>query len=82
MPGWPRIPPEHIAFIRRITTDQPSWGGSDPEELAIKLAIWHSTSTIRPYVVRRREPTGGCPAGDTAARAAFRTARPSRAASR
>ena len=25
-PGRPRIPAEHIAFIRRISTEQPGWG--------------------------------------------------------
>ncbi len=25
-PGRPRIPPEHIAFIRRMSRDHPTWG--------------------------------------------------------
>ena len=59
-PGWPRIPAEHIALIRRISSDQPGWGEDRiAEELAIKLGVRHSTSTIRRYMVRRREPTGG-----------------------
>jgi len=58
-PGRPRIPAEHIAFIRRISTDQPGWGEDRiAEELAIKLGIRHSTSTIRRYMVRRRGPRG------------------------
>jgi putative transposase len=92
-PGRPRIPAEHIALIRRISSDQPAWGedriadvpaalcarpsrmsaavlpvaGMRPERgpqgcaqaLATKLGIRHSTSTIRRYMVRTREPRGG-----------------------
>jgi putative transposase len=59
-PGRPRIPDEHIALIRRISSDQPGWGEDRiAEELAIKLGVYHSTSTIRRYMVRRREPRGG-----------------------
>jgi putative transposase len=59
-PGRPRIPAEHIAFIRRISTDQPGWGEDRiADELAIKLGVRHSTSTIRRYMVRRLEPRGG-----------------------
>jgi putative transposase len=59
-PGRPRIPDEHIALIRRISSDQPGWGEDRiAEELAIKLGVKHSTSTIRKYMVRRREPRGG-----------------------
>ena len=59
-PGRPRIPDEHIALIRRISRDHPEWGEDRiAEELAIKLAVKHSTSTIRKYMVRRREPRGG-----------------------
>jgi putative transposase len=59
-PGRPRIPAEHIALVRRISTDQPGWGEDRiADEPAIKLGIRHSTSTIRHYMVRRREPRGG-----------------------
>jgi hypothetical protein len=59
-PGRPRIPDEHIALIRRISSDQPEWGEDRiAEELAITLGIRHSTGTIRRYMVRRREPRGG-----------------------
>jgi len=59
-PGRPRIPAEHVAMIRRISTDQPGWGEDRiADELAIKLGIRHATSTIRRYMVRRREPRGG-----------------------
>jgi putative transposase len=59
-PGRPRIPDEHIAFIRRISSDQPGWGEDRiAEELAIKLGVKHSTSTIRRYMVSRRKPRGG-----------------------
>ncbi len=59
-PGRPRIPDEHIAFIRRISIEQPGWGEDRiAEELAIKLGVKHSTSTIRRYMVRTRGPRGG-----------------------
>jgi putative transposase len=59
-PGRPRIPAEHITLIRRISTDQPGWGEDRiADELAIKLGTRHSTSTIRRYMVRRRQPRGG-----------------------
>ena len=32
-PGRLRIPAEHIAFIRRMSTDQPAWGESQPTAL-------------------------------------------------
>jgi putative transposase len=58
-PGRPRIPDEHIAFIRRMSVDQPGWGEDRiAEELAIKLGVRHSTSTIRRYMVSRRKPRG------------------------
>ena len=59
-PGRPRIPAKHIAFIRRISSQQPGWGEDRiAEELAIKLGVKHSTSTIRRYMVNRRGPRGG-----------------------
>jgi putative transposase len=59
-PGRPRKPAEHIAFIRRISTDHPEWGEDRiAEELALKLGVTHSTSTIRKYMVRSRKPRGG-----------------------
>ena len=58
-PGRPRIPDDHIALIGRISSEQPGWGEDRiADELAIKLGIRHSTSTIRRYMVRRREPRG------------------------
>ena len=52
-PGRPRIPEDHIAFIRRISAEQPSWGEDRiAEELAIKLGVKHSTSTISPHIER------------------------------
>ena len=42
-PGRPKIPDEHIAFIRRISADHPEWGEDRiAEELAIKLGVKHS----------------------------------------
>jgi hypothetical protein len=59
-PGRPRIPDDHIALIRRISSENPQWGEDRiAEELAIKLGVRHSTSTIRKYMVRIREPRGG-----------------------
>jgi len=59
-PGRPRIPAEHIALIRRISIEQPGWGEDRiADELAIKLGVKHSTSTIRKYMVRGRPPRGG-----------------------
>jgi putative transposase len=59
-PGRPRIPGDHIALIRRISSENPEWGEDRiAEELAVKLGVRHSTSTIRKYMVRRREPRGG-----------------------
>ena len=47
-------------MIRRISSDQPGWGEDRiAEELATKLGVKHSTSTIRRYMVRRRQPRGG-----------------------
>jgi hypothetical protein len=47
-------------MIRRISSDHPGWGEDRiADELAIKLGIRHSTSTIRRYMVRRRKPRGG-----------------------
>jgi hypothetical protein len=46
-PGRPAIPNDHIALIRRISTDHPEWGEDKiAEELAVKLGVRHSTSTI------------------------------------
>jgi putative transposase len=59
-PGRPPIPMEHIASIRRISSDHPEWGEDRiAEELEIKLGVKHSTSTIRKYMVDRRKPRGG-----------------------
>jgi hypothetical protein len=44
----------------RVSVDQPGWGEDRiAEELAIKLGVKHSTSTIRRYMVRQRKPRGG-----------------------
>jgi putative transposase len=61
--GRPRIPPKHIAFIRRISGDHPEWGEDRiAEELVAKFGIRHSASTIRRYMVPRpRRPRTGQP---------------------
>jgi hypothetical protein len=47
-------------LIRRISSDHPEWGEDKiAEELAVKLGVKHSTSTIRKYMVTRREPKVG-----------------------
>jgi hypothetical protein len=54
--GRPRIPPEHRAFIRRISGDHPEWGEDKiAEEFDAKFGIHHSASTIRRYMVRRTD---------------------------
>ena len=59
-PGRPPILAEHIVFIRRISTENPDWGEDRiAEELALKLGVTHSTSTIRRYMVRSRGSRGG-----------------------
>ena len=60
-PGRPRIPRRHIEFIRRISSENPSWGEDRIAlEMKLKLGIEHSTSTIRRYMV-----DGGAPNGTT-----------------
>ena len=50
----PRIPREHIGFIKRISGDHPEWGEDKiAEELAAKFGIQHSPSTIRRYMAPR-----------------------------
>jgi putative transposase len=59
-PGRPPIPRDHIALIRRISSDHPEWGEDRiAEELELKLGVRHSTSTIRKYMVRRCRPRRG-----------------------
>jgi transposase InsO family protein len=59
-PGRPRVRDDHIAFIRRISADHPEWGEDRiAAELALKMGVTHSTSTIRRYMVRSRVPRGG-----------------------
>jgi putative transposase len=54
--GRPRIPREHIAFVRRISGDHPEWGEDKiAEEFDAKFGIHHSASTIRRYMVRRND---------------------------
>jgi len=51
----PAIPREHIAFIRRISSDHPEYGEDRIAlELEIKFGIRHSPTTIRKYMVKRR----------------------------
>ena len=53
--GRPAIPREHIAFIRRISSDHPEYGEDRIAlELEIKFGIKHSPTTIRKYMVKRR----------------------------
>jgi len=67
--GRPRIARERINFIRRMSSDHPEWGEDKiAEELAAKFGIEHSTSTIRRYMVPRRN----APRGDQTWRAFIR----------
>ena len=51
--GRPQIPREHIAFIRRISSDHPEWGEDKiAKEFDAKFGTHHSASTIRRYMVR------------------------------
>ena len=48
--GRPRIPREHRAFIRRISSNHPDWGEDKiAEELAAKFGVHHPGSTVRRY---------------------------------
>ena len=56
--GRPRIPRRYIEFIRRISSQNPSWGEDRIAlEMKLKLGIEHSTSTIRRYMVDGGPPT-------------------------
>ncbi len=58
--GRPRIPRSHIALIKRLSRENPSWGEDRiADELRLKLGIEHSTSTVRRYMSRRRSPSNG-----------------------
>jgi len=54
------IPPEHIDYIRRMSSDNPSWGEDKiNEELRVKFGVSHSSSTIRRYMTKRRPRRDG-----------------------
>jgi hypothetical protein len=58
--GRPRIPRRHIAFIKRMSEENPGWGEDRIAlELRLKLQVEHSTSIIRRYMVRSRDPRKG-----------------------
>ena len=62
--GRPRIPRSHISLIRRISSDHPEWGEDRIAlELKAKLGVEHAPSTIRPYMMTRKEDGG--PASST-----------------
>jgi hypothetical protein len=73
-PGRPRIPDDHIALIRRISSENPQWGEDKiAEELAVKLGVRHSTSgeahgTNLAEPEAAQLPPGGKPSGATAFR--------------
>ena len=58
-PGRPAIFHEHIAFIRRISSDHPESGEDRIAlELEVKFGIHHACSAVRRYMVKRRpKPT-------------------------
>ena len=50
-PGRPRIPRQHIEFIRRISADHPEWGEDRIAlELNLELGAEHDPSTVRRYM--------------------------------
>ena len=54
--GRPRIPRSHISLIRRISSDHPEWGEDRIAlELKAKLGVKHAPSTIRRYMMTRKE---------------------------
>ena len=59
-PGRPRIPKEHIDYIRRISSDHPEYGKAKIAlELEIKFGIKHSPTTVGKYMVKTRgKPRG------------------------
>ena len=63
--GRPRIPREHIRFIKRISTDHSEWGEDRIAlELRLKLGIEHSRLLGRAGTEREQYPAcserGGC----------------------
>ena len=53
--GRPSIPKEHIAFIKRISSDHPEYGEDRIAlELEIKFGIRHSSRTVQKYMVKSR----------------------------
>ncbi len=59
-PGRPSIPPELQALIRRMASENPSWGEERiANELLLKLGIRVSPRTVNKY--RPRRPRGGGP---------------------
>jgi putative transposase len=58
-PGRPCIDRQHIAFIRRISSDHPEYGEDRIAlELEVKFGIKHSTATVRKHMVRPSRPRG------------------------
>ncbi len=56
-PGRPCIPRQHIAFIKRISSDHPDYGEDHIAlELEIKFGIKHSEATVRKYMVKPSRP--------------------------
>ena len=69
--GRPAIAEEHIDFIRRISADHPEYGEDRITlESEVKFAVWHASSTVRRYMVKRRPPS------DSQAWRSFRRTRP------
>ncbi len=54
-PGRPKIPKEHQAFIRRISSDHPEYGEDRIAlELEVKFGIEYSPTTVRKYMAKRK----------------------------
>jgi len=57
VPGRPRIEPQHIQFIRRISGDHPDYGEDRIAlELELKFGVHHSAATVRRYMVKAPRP--------------------------
>ncbi len=59
-PGRPPLPSDLRAFIRRMATDNPSWGQQRiANELWLKLGLKASPRTVRKYLPNRSNPPAG-----------------------
>ncbi len=55
-PGRPPLPPETVALIRRMATDNPLWGAERIRGELVKLGLRVAKRTIQTYLRGRRAP--------------------------